>query len=144
MGYGAQSIDHIIGSAPPSQDAQLANQANSEYLMQPHQPVGQVDPKDAEYLPIEPIYLNQQEEHALMNDVSRELGSYRTDELKRFYTELTSYDPNLTGFTHHAYISLVAMRNNVCYLFLFLCVFPASSLIIFRLAAFGLIRIVSL
>lgn len=81
--------------------------------MAPHQPTGYIDPKDKDYLPIDPIYLSPQEEQALMNDVSRELGSYRADDLKRFYSELTSYDPNLSGFTHHTYIALVAMRNNV-------------------------------
>lgn len=112
-GYGQQSIDHIIGSAPPSQAESLAHQTDPEYLMAPHQPIGQIDPKDKDYLPIDPIYLNPQEEQALMHDVGRELGNYRTDDLKRLYTELTAYDPNLSGFTHHAYIALVAMRNNV-------------------------------
>lgn len=112
-GYGAQSIDHIIGSAPPSQAENLAHQSDPDYLMAPHQPTGFIDPKEKDYLPIDPIYLSPQEEQALMNDVSRELGSYRADDLKRFYTELTSYDPNLSGFTHHTYIALVAMRNNV-------------------------------
>jgi hypothetical protein len=65
------------------------------------------------YLPIDPIYLSPQEEQALTSDVNREMGNYSTDQLKQFYSELTSYDPSLTGFTHHTYISLVAMRNNV-------------------------------
>jgi hypothetical protein len=93
--------------------ANLANQVDPEYLRAPHQPVGKLDSKDIDYLPIEPIYLSPDEENALMQHVNRDLGDYRSDDLKRFYTELTSYDPNLTGFTHHAYISMVAMRNNV-------------------------------
>jgi hypothetical protein len=105
-GYGRQSIDHIIGSEQRSQPELIPPPVSL-------QPV-QTDPtKDIDYLPVDPIYLNPQEEQGLMNDVSRDLGSYSTEQLKRFYSELTTYDPNLTGFTHHAYISLVAMRNYV-------------------------------
>ena len=74
---------------------------------------GQIDPLNDNYLPIDPIYLNAQEEQSLMTDVSRELGNYSSNQLKSFYNELTSYDPNLTGYTHYTYVNLVGMRNNV-------------------------------
>jgi hypothetical protein len=114
-GYGQQSIDHII-SEPPSQAVTLAHQSDPELYLKTNQQ-SQIEFRDKEYLPVDPIYLSPQEEQGLMNDVSRELGSYRSDDLKQFYAELTSYDPNLTGFTHHTYISLVAMRNRVVIFF---------------------------
>ena len=71
------------------------------------------------YLPRNPIYLNPQEESALMMDTSRELKNYTSEQLKNFYSDLTSYDPSLTGFAHYNYISLVAMRNQVRFRVLF-------------------------
>jgi hypothetical protein len=65
------------------------------------------------YLPRNPIFLNPQEEQALMIDTKRELKDYLSDQLKNFYSELTSYDPALSGFTHYNYITMVAMRNEV-------------------------------
>ena len=48
-----------------------------------------------------------------MIDTKRELKDYLSDQLKNFYSELTSYDPALSGFTHYNYITMVAMRNEV-------------------------------
>ena len=58
-------------------------------------------------------FLNSKEEQALMIDTKRELKDYLSDQLKNFYSELTSYDPALSGFTHYNYITMVAMRNEV-------------------------------
>ena len=62
---------------------------------------------------MEPIYLSSQEEANLINDVTRELEGYSTENLKNFYSEMLGYDPNATGFAHHMYIALVAMRNQL-------------------------------
>jgi hypothetical protein len=109
------SIDHIITEPPYLSKNQPLNPDSYNATSQIT-----IDKSNDTYLPIEPIYLSEQEERNLMNDVSRELGNYSSNDLKNFYSELTSYDPNLTSYTHHAYISLVAMRNNVNIFFKFL------------------------
>lgn len=95
------SLDHIVG------DSSMLNPQNKSANRGPT-PLG--NPND-NYLPRNPIYLNPQEESALMMDTSRELKNYTSEQLKNFYSDLTSYDPSLTGFAHYNYISLVAMRN---------------------------------
>lgn len=114
------SIDHLI-SEPPSylnQKVELVDQSmmaqNSGGGMSGGgMSGGGMDHEKDNYLPIDPIYLSPQEEQSLCNDVNRELAGYSTSQLKQFYNELTSYDPNLTGYTHHAYVSLVGMRNQL-------------------------------
>jgi hypothetical protein len=101
-----QSIDHIITEPP-----KFATKAQPEYLNM-NQPMAPEKSND-NYLPIEPIYLSPQEEQNLVSDVSKELGNYSSNNLKNLYSELTSYDPNVTGNAHYTYITLVAMRNNV-------------------------------
>ena len=64
-------------------------------------------------LPVNPIFLNLQEEQNLINDVAKELRDLPSESLKSFYNELTSYDPNALGFTHSSYVALCAIRNNV-------------------------------
>lgn len=96
------SIDHLIKDPLFNTNQGLA--PNSEI---------QKPASNDTYLPIDPIYLSPQEEQNLINDVARELGNYSSEKLKKFYSDMTSYDPNGTGFAHHMYISLVAMRNNV-------------------------------
>ena len=94
------SIDHII---PESNSAPLLKQTSRDAT-----PFGN---HNDNYLPRNPIYLNPQEEQSLMIDTNRELKSYTSEQLKNFYSELTSYDPTLSGFTHYNYVTLVAMRN---------------------------------
>ena len=67
------------------------------------------------YLPVEPIHLNPQEEQALIADVKREFRNFSYSQIKQFYAALSEYDKNKTGFVHHTYINLVAMRINVNY-----------------------------
>jgi len=110
--YLKPSIDHIITEPPYLSKNQPINPDSYNATSQVT-----IDRSNDNYLPIEPIYLSEQEERNLMHDVSRELGNYSSNDLKNFYSELTSYDPNLTSYTHHAYISLVAMRNNVTIFF---------------------------
>jgi len=99
-----QSIDHIITEPP-----KYVTKAQPEYLNQPPP----ADKANDNYLPIEPIYLSPQEEQNLISDASKELGNYSSNYLKNFYSELTSYDPNVSGYAHYTYITLAAMRNNV-------------------------------
>ncbi len=110
--YLKPSIDHIMTEPPYLSKNQPINPDSYNATSQIT-----IDKSNDNYLPIEPIYLSEQEERNLMQDVYRELGNFSSNDLKNFYTELTSYDPNLTSYTHHAYISLVAMRNNVKYFF---------------------------
>ena len=74
---------------------------------------GQIDSLSDICLPFNSIHMNAQEEQSLMNDVSRELGNYSSDQLKSLYSELTSYDPNLAGCTYYADVNLVGIINNV-------------------------------
>ena len=107
--YQKSSIDHIINDPKFNQINQ-----NAAYFQQQNFPESRNSfNNNSNYLPIDPIYLNPQEEQNLINDVSRELGNYSSDQLKNFYSEMTNYDPNGSGFIHHMYVSLVAMRNNV-------------------------------
>lgn len=78
-----------------------------------HQMQMQKSNRDDNNLPREPIQLTEAEENSLMNDVMREMSNYSSEQLKQFYSELTSYDPNLSGTVHNMYVSLVAMRNRV-------------------------------
>lgn len=71
------------------------------------------DKNNDNYLPVEPIYLSPQEEANLISDVTRELEGYSSNNLKNFYSEMLGYDPTATGFAHHMYITLVAMRNQL-------------------------------
>ena len=101
-----QSIDHIIGT-----DSNL-NKTNGGGSGSGSTNASATNQND-NYLPRNPIFLNPQEEQALMIDTKRELKDYLSDQLKNFYSELTSYDPILSGFTHYNYITMVAMRNEV-------------------------------
>ena len=98
------SLDHILPDANNSAGSATTNSNRGPTPL---------STQNDNYLPRNPIYLNPQEEQALMIDTARELKNYTSDNLKNFYSELTSYDPNLSGYTHYNYISLVAMRNNV-------------------------------
>ena len=104
-----QSIDHIIGTDSNLNKTNggcggggVSGSTNASATNQ-----------NDDYLPRNPIFLNPQEEQALMIDTKRELKDYLSDQLKNFYSELTSYDPALSGFTHYNYITMVAMRNEV-------------------------------
>jgi len=110
--YQQPIINHIIAEPPPMPQVQPPELYGSQMGPQ-YGPQGNNDGPSDSFLPVDPIYLNTQEEQNLMNDVSRELGQYSSGQLKNFYNELTSYDPNLTGYTHYTYVNLVAMRNNV-------------------------------
>ncbi len=97
------SIDHIVGdSSMPNSQNKSANGGQTSLE----------NPND-NYLPRNPIFLNPQEESSLVIDTIRELKNYTSEQLKNFYSDLTSYDPSLSGFTHYNYITLVAMRNQV-------------------------------
>lgn len=95
------SIDHIITEPP-----------NYPPPNQP-EPYQSQDQSNDNYLPIDPIYLSPDEEQALITDVARELGGYSSTQLKNFYTEMLTYDPNLTGYVHYHYISVISMKHNL-------------------------------
>ena len=110
--YQQPIINHIIAEPPQMPQVQPPELYGSQMGSQ-YGPQGNKEGPNDNFLPVDPIYLNMQEEQNLVVDVRRELGSYSSGDLKNFYNELTSYDPNLTGYTHYTYINLVAMRNNV-------------------------------
>ena len=68
---------------------------------------GQIDSLSDICLPFDSIHMNAQEEQSLMNDVSRELGNCSSNQLKSLYSELTSYDTNLTVCTHYTLYALI-------------------------------------
>ncbi|RNA12309.1 hypothetical protein BpHYR1_016564 [Brachionus plicatilis] len=105
--YQSHSIDHIVNDDAYNYNKQL----NS--LPPPNQEPLSSDKNNDNYLPVDPIYLSPQEEANLINDVTRELEGYPSANLKNFYAEMLSYDPTATGFAHHMYITLVAMRNQL-------------------------------
>jgi hypothetical protein len=113
------SIDYVT-SEPPSQvhaqnyglngfQTQNTNMTNYDSMNDQRN----VNRQSENYLPREPVILSQAEEESLLQDILRELGYYSSEDLKGFYSELTAYDPNLTGHIHHMYITLVAMRCKV-------------------------------
>ena len=116
------AVDHLI-SQPPSHvsatNYDLKNLNIPLNLDDPapplpmHQMQQQKTYRDDNNLPREPIQLSDAEENSLINDVMREMANFSSEQLKQFYSELTSYDPNLTGTVHNMYVSLVAMRNKV-------------------------------
>lgn len=115
------SIDHLTSEAPSKIVAEnygLKNPPNLNFEI-PEDPVAQPRQQQAtnrgenNFLPREPVVLSDAEEQSLQQDVMRELENYSSEQLKGFYTELTTYDPNLTGYIHHMYLTLVAMRNKV-------------------------------
>lgn len=63
--------------------------------------------------PAEPIHPNPKDEATLISNIRRQLAYYSSAQLKTFYNELTSYDPTMSGFVHHSYASLTALRNSV-------------------------------
>jgi hypothetical protein len=104
------SIDHIITeppnffqNPPPAEKPDLYGNLN---LIQNNNSADN-------YLPVDPIYLSPPEENALTTDVARELANYSSNQLKNFYSDMTSYDPNLTGYTHYHYVQMNALKNNV-------------------------------
>ena len=111
--YPQPTINHIIAEPPQMPQVQPPELYGSQMGSQYGPQGGNNDMANDNYLPIDPIYLNSQEEQNLMSDVSRELGNYSSEQLKMLYNELTSYDPTLTGYTHYTYVNLVGMRNNV-------------------------------
>lgn len=114
----SNSIDHIIRE-PPSQVSAENYGAPVQVNDQSYMDMGQQmmnSPRNANkanFLPREPIQLSSAEESSLAQDVTRELSNYSGDQLKGFYSELVTYDPNVTGYVHHMYITLCAMRNKV-------------------------------
>jgi hypothetical protein len=107
------SIDHIVNDPhiPFYQNSPRGkpDPAADSLLVSP----SQLTQKSQSELPVHPIYLNAHEEANLINDVAKELRDCPSESLKAFYNEMTSYDPTASGFIHHAYVSLCAMRNNV-------------------------------
>ncbi len=100
-GQGDTTVEHIVNNPhinPP---------INFQYetYNQPNQ--------SENFLPVNPIFLSPQEEQNLMTDVSKELINCPPENLKSFYNEMLNYDPTGSGFAHHTYIALVAMRNSV-------------------------------
>lgn len=119
------SIDYVT-SEPPSQvyaqnyglsgfPTQNTNTSNYD----PMNDQRNINKQSDNYLPREPVVLSQAEEASLLQDILRELGNYSSEDLKSFYSELTAYDPNLTGYVHHMYMTLVAMRCKVHYTLVF-------------------------
>ena len=98
--YQSNSIDHIVNDHAYNHNKQVNN-------------VQQSEKESDNYLPIDPIYLSPQEESNLINDVTRELDGYSSEQLKNFYSEMLGYDQNASGFAHHMYITLVGMRNQL-------------------------------
>ncbi|CAF0759039.1 unnamed protein product [Brachionus calyciflorus] len=105
--YQQPIIDHIVNDNAYNYNKQLNNLGSN------NQGSLSSDKNNDNYLPVDPIYLSPQEEANLVNDVTRELDGYSSDQLKNFYSEMLSYDPSATGFAHHMYVTLVAMRNQL-------------------------------
>ena len=109
--YGGQSIDHLVTAPPSKVSAENYGLKNVPLNLDepaPPLPMHQMQQlktnRDDNFLPRQPVQ---------WNDVMRDLKNYSSEQLKSFYSELTSYDPNLSGSVHHMYVSLVAMRNKV-------------------------------
>jgi hypothetical protein len=112
---GSQSIDHLISQAPSKVSAENYGLKNVPLNMgdQQQSQKSNRDDNSSSFLPRQPVQLSEMEENSLMNDVMRAMNNYGSDQLKGLYSELTSYDPNLSGSVHNMYVSLVAMRNKV-------------------------------
>ena len=66
------------------------------------------------YLPEEPVLLTDYEEERLSEQICNELGyPGAVDKIKLFYHELTTYDPNLTGYVHYSTIQSIAYHLGV-------------------------------
>jgi hypothetical protein len=104
------SIDHIM-TEPPNFLTNPPPKQMPELYGSQHEAVA--NRTEDNYLPVEPIHLNPTEEQALTTDVARELVNYSSTQLKNFYTDLTTYDPSLSGYIHYHYIAMVALKNNV-------------------------------
>jgi len=112
------SIDHIIRQAPSLESAENYGapvQANDQSTMEMNQQMMNTprNVNKTNFLPREPLELSSSEENSLAQDVTRELSNFSGDQLKSFYSELVTYDPNVTGYVHHMYITLSAMRNKL-------------------------------
>ena len=117
---------HPINQAPTSFDsARRSPVPQQTYTMPmvtqapPQQPIEYYAPptkvssnSDLDW-PVDPIHPSPQDEATLIANIRRQLSYYSSAQLKGFYNELTSYDPTLSGFVHHSYASLTAMRNSV-------------------------------
>lgn len=102
------SIDHIVNNSKINTYQSQPRYSNDELNV-----VLSEREREKPHLPINPIFLTPQEEQNLIMDVAKELRDTPSENLKTFFNDMTTYDPNNIGYVHVSYMLLGAIRNKV-------------------------------